>query len=137
MTETGFPGPDRSGVYRTPADFAPLRESLDKAHAQWIEVRLDAVRTKAQLLDTLARAASLPAHFGRNWDALADCLQDLPAPDAAYVVHVFSASAARGALGPDWAIFLEILGDAAMYWSERGTTFLAFVDDAPELRPWR
>jgi hypothetical protein len=50
---------------------------------------------------------------------------------------VCSASAARGALGPDWAIFLEILEDAAMYWSERGTAFLAFVDDAPELRRWR
>jgi hypothetical protein len=137
VIETGIPGPARSGVYRTPADVGPLRESLRNANAQWIEVDLDVVRTKAELLDALTRAASLPLHFGRNWDALADCLQDLSAPGAAYAVHVFSASAARGALGPDWAIFLEILEDAAMYWSERGTTFLAFVDDAAELRSWR
>jgi Barstar (barnase inhibitor) len=137
VTETGIPGPARSGVYRTPADFAPLRESFDEAHAQRIEVDLDAVRTKAQLLDVLARSASLPAHFGRNWDALADCFQDLPAPRAAYLVHVFRASAARSALVTDWAIFLEILEDAAIYWSERDATFLAFVDDAPELRAWR
>lgn len=137
MTETAIPGPARSGVYRTPGDFAPLRESFDKARAQSIEVDLDAVRTKAELLDVLARSASLPAHFGRNWDALADCFQELAAPRAACLVHVFRASAARSALGPDWAIFLEILEDAAMYWSERGATFLAFVDDAPELRPWR
>ena len=137
MTKTGIPGPARSGAYRTPADFARLRESFDKAHVQWIEVDLDAVRTKAELLDKLARAASFPPHFGRNWDALADCFQDLPAPRAVYLVHVIRASIARSALGPDWAIFLEILEDVAMYWSERGTTFLAFVDDAPELRPWR
>ena len=53
MTEAGTPGPARSGVYRTPADFAPVREALDDARARWIEVDLDAVRTKAALLDTL------------------------------------------------------------------------------------
>lgn len=137
MTPTGIPAPACSGVYRTPAHWVSLRDGARNAHVQWVEVDLEAVRTKAELLDALARAASFPPHFGRNWDALADCLQELPAPGAARVMRLHNASAAGAALGREWAVFLEILADAAMYWSERGGTFLAFVDDAPELPPWR
>lgn len=34
-------------------------------------------RTRDGLFDVLAAALALPGHFGRNWDALADCLTDL------------------------------------------------------------
>jgi hypothetical protein len=37
---------------------------------------LDGVTDKAGLMDRCARDLSLPEWFGRNWDALADCLAD-------------------------------------------------------------
>ncbi|MEU5281376.1 barstar family protein [Streptomyces asoensis] len=41
---------------------------------------LDGVTDKPALMDRCAEALNLPGHFGRNWDALADSLTDLPAP---------------------------------------------------------
>ncbi|MFJ8666704.1 barstar family protein [Streptomyces sp. NPDC093600] len=35
---------------------------------------------KAAFMDRCASALRLPGWFGRNWDALADCLSDLPEP---------------------------------------------------------
>ncbi|MEU3381054.1 barstar family protein [Streptomyces caelestis] len=37
---------------------------------------LEGVTDKAGLMDRCARDLSLPEWFGRNWDALADCLSD-------------------------------------------------------------
>lgn len=36
-----------------------------------------AVTNRDQLFDVLSRELSLPSYFGRNWDALSDCLRDL------------------------------------------------------------
>ncbi|MEV4490700.1 barstar family protein [Micromonospora coxensis] len=36
-----------------------------------------AARTRAELFTRLAETLDLPGYFGRNWDALADCLSDL------------------------------------------------------------
>ncbi|MFF0429871.1 barstar family protein [Streptomyces sp. NPDC004520] len=41
---------------------------------------LAGVTDKAALMDRCAAALALPDWFGRNWDALADCLTDLPEP---------------------------------------------------------
>ncbi|MGW6394816.1 barstar family protein [Streptomyces sp. NPDC055103] len=41
---------------------------------------LAGVTDKAALMDRCAVALALPAWFGRNWDALAECLADLPEP---------------------------------------------------------
>ncbi|MFC9593645.1 barstar family protein [Streptomyces sp. NPDC056944] len=41
---------------------------------------LTGVVDKAALMDRCAGTLALPDWFGRNWDALADCLTDLPEP---------------------------------------------------------
>jgi hypothetical protein len=89
------------------------------------------VRTKARLLDAIARAADFPSDFGGNWDALNDSLQDLSwRPAAGYVLHVNGGGSAKAALGDDWAIFIEILRHAAAYWAGRGKYLIALIDDA-------
>ncbi|MFI8517979.1 barstar family protein [Streptomyces sp. NPDC085481] len=40
---------------------------------------------KAAFMERCAAALALPDWFGRNWDALADCLTDLPEPLALVV----------------------------------------------------
>ncbi|MET7652031.1 MULTISPECIES: barstar family protein [unclassified Streptomyces] len=45
-----------------------------------VTLDLDGVTDKAALMDRCADALGLPGYFGRNWDALADSLTDLPAP---------------------------------------------------------
>jgi hypothetical protein len=41
-----------------------------------VTLDLDGVTDKAGLMDRCAHDLSLPDWFGRNWDALADCLSD-------------------------------------------------------------
>jgi hypothetical protein len=67
------------GVYRwrSRAHLGPVRRDLTAAG--WTMHPLDgrAIRTRAELFDGCARALAFPAWFGRNVDALADCLGDL------------------------------------------------------------
>ncbi|MEV6327500.1 barstar family protein [Streptomyces sp. NPDC051909] len=50
-----------------------------------IVLDLYGVTDKAAFMDRSAAALALPDWFGRNWDALADCLTDLPEPVALVV----------------------------------------------------
>ena len=127
----------RSGVYRAPQKLGSLRTALVQDDSAWLEADLAQARTKAELLERLASACAFPATFGRNWDALADALQDMSwRPACAYVLHLRHAAAAAQALGADWATLLEVLSSSAMYWKEHGKAFVVFVDDAPELPQW-
>ena len=93
-----------------------------------VEVDFARVRNKATLLSTVAKALSLPAHFGMNWDALADALQDLPVGPEGCVLRLKDTTAAREALVSEWPIFLEILEDAAAHWKGRGKSFVPMFD---------
>ncbi len=75
--------------------------------------------TKRDLLDTLAEVLSLPAWFGRNWDALEECLGDLTAlPQEARVLVIESVDA----LAPvDRRVLVELLAGAVLRWSRTAT----------------
>ena len=47
-----------------------------------------AIETRDQLHDALARQLSLPAYYGRNLDALFDCLTDLAEDTELRLVHI-------------------------------------------------
>lgn len=129
----------RSGVYQPPGDIelGRLRESVAASHGVWADVDVAHVRSKDELLNILARALRLPSTFGHNWDALADVLQDSSwCVASAYVVHIRNAGCAEGALGADWATFLEVLADSTMYWMTLGKPFIVFVQAQRTLPDW-
>jgi RNAse (barnase) inhibitor barstar len=76
-------------------------------------------RTKAALLDEFARALELPAHFGRNWDALEDCLNDLGwLPADGFVIVVTSAHAVLAREEPEaYDTLVSILEAAGREWA--------------------
>src|SRR5262245_52557950 len=77
-------------------------------------------QTKGAFLREVARALTFPAHFGRNWDALEDCLTDLTwLPGAGYWLVIARADrllAREPDLCPTLVALLEDVGRA---WATR------------------
>ncbi|GAA3690165.1 hypothetical protein GCM10022224_064470 [Nonomuraea antimicrobica] len=83
-------------------------------------------RTRAAFFEEVARALRLPDYFGRNWDALTDCLRDLDPLPPLFVEHAEELLLDE----PDrqFAILLEVLGGAAA----AGMTVTLCTDPAHE-----
>lgn len=124
--------PDASGVYVTPADLAALRTLAERSHCRWRSVDLSRARDKAGFLAACARDLGFPAHFGGNWDALADSIDELETASGSGIViefmhaHEFARDAAD-----DAATALAILRDTAAAWRARKRSFIALFDGAP------
>ncbi|MFC8129809.1 barstar family protein [Streptomyces sp. NPDC057302] len=104
----------------------PLASVLAAVHAAGmatVSLDLEGVRDKAAFMDRCARALELPEWFGRNWDALADCLTDLgwapPAPGRLFVVTGWQEYA--DAAPQEWIVAQEVFTDAVEYARQRGT----------------
>ncbi|MFF0309137.1 barstar family protein [Streptosporangium sp. NPDC004379] len=82
-----------------------------------------ACRTRAAFFEEAARALRLPDHFGRNWDALTDCLRDVG--EVRLIVE--HAEELLGAEPPEqFAVLLAVLAGAA----EAGLTTVLHTDPA-------
>lgn len=114
-------------------------DGLDAAaHAEGHLVRrisLAGCRAKDDLLRRIAKALEFPKTFGANWDALADCLDDLGwLPQAGGYVWLFGhAGDLRDASEGDFDMLCDVLDDACKRWRDHGTpcfALLALPDDA-------
>lgn len=116
----------RSGVYRASRD----REILEASRGSGLRVTsidLSQVREKNALLEKLGRALQFPAWFGKNWDALEDCLGDLSWLDGAGQVLLFHNDDELGA--DDRGVLIDVLASSAEFWAGRGKPFFAvFID---------
>ncbi|WP_447978503.1 barstar family protein [Candidatus Nitrospira bockiana] len=75
-------------------------------------------RTKSGLLGEFARVLEFPSYFGKNWDALEDCLTDLQwVPAAGYVFIVTDADQVLAEHEDDYRTFLAILEAAGKMWA--------------------
>ena len=70
--------PAQSGVYFVgTADLDRLAKAARRDELQVCRTDLGGCADKHELLQRLAVSLTLPASFGHNWDALADCLRDM------------------------------------------------------------
>ena len=99
-------------------------EAATAARLRLFTVDLAGADSKAALLDALAKGLALPAHFGRNYDALADCLEDDDViGKRGAVLRIVHAATFRKGHPSDWRTLAEILDEAAGFWRERRHPF--------------
>ena len=67
---------DDAGVHPWTGTAEPLKTAAAHAHLKFAAVDLARVKDRATLFAELDRALGLPEHFGHNFDALADVLED-------------------------------------------------------------
>ena len=102
-----------------------LLEAAQGAGQHFLYANLTNAQSKQDVLEAIAEAFLFPAHFGKNLDALYDCMTDL--------VHK-SGSQPGFVVVPDNARFdresreqlLDVFRDAADFWGERKIPFRCF-----------
>ena len=67
---------DEAGVRDWKGAAEPLKSAASHASLGYAAIDLARARDKATLFAEIDRALALPDHFGHNWDALADVLED-------------------------------------------------------------
>ena len=106
-----------------------LQETAQALGQHFLYANLAAAQSKQDVLDLIAQQFMLPAHFGKNFDALYDCMTDPvhksgPQPGFIVVLEQIPSTAkfdkeAREQL-------LDIFRDTADYWGDRKIPFRCF-----------
>lgn len=119
----------RSGVFHAPK--RGMREVLAAAETAGLAViRIDlaTASNKKELFERLATALAFPDWFGRNWDALADCLGDLSWLQAdGYLILLDHCDGFRARHGADFATALQVFAAAADAWRDARVPFWVLV----------
>ena len=119
---------DDAGVQPWTGSAEPLKTAAAHAHLKLATVDLAHAKDRTALFAELDRALKLPEHFGHNWDALADVLEDRDWLGKSGRVIVLHGSAAYRREHPtDWSMLEDILGEAAEFWKERHVAFWVFT----------
>ena len=119
---------DDAGVVQWPGTADPLKTAAVHAHLKFSGADLAHAKDRTGLFAELDRALKLPEHFGHNWDALADVLEDRDWLGKTGRAIAFTGTRHYRAEHPtDWATLEEIFGEAAEFWKERHVAFWVFV----------
>lgn len=130
--------PRANGLYRLPATCSAQELAARVAASNVVLVTIDgsAIEGKAELLRALAAALDFPPYFGRNWDALADCLTDLAWLPAVGKIILFEHPAPLIRRAPaTWATAAKIFVEAAAYWGGKGQQFSVLLRDTAGMVP--
>ncbi|MFF3644904.1 barstar family protein [Streptomyces sp. NPDC002564] len=127
------------GTDSAPDPLAPVLDAARGAGWTTATLSLDGVSDKAAFMERCARGLGLPDWFGRNWDALADCLTDLSwAPRARGRLLVVSGWQAYADAAPgEWAVAQEVFSSAVEHWrgAETGLEIVLALGPAGSLGP--
>ena len=121
---------DGGGVFYVPGDVdaRKAQSAAKKAGLAFFHVDGRSVQRKEQLLNSLATALDLPEHFGHNWDALEECLNDLaPVDGRGYFLLYDHIDGLLEAHPDQFETLVEILRDAVGSWKEDDTTLLVVL----------
>lgn len=112
-------------AYRIPE----LQKAAETLGAHFLYANLAHAQTKADVLELLATQFHLPAHFGKNFDALYDCLTEpihKSGPQPGFVVVLDQIPITPKFDKEVREQLLDAFRDAAEYWAERKIAFRCF-----------
>ncbi|HVE48283.1 MAG TPA: barstar family protein [Casimicrobiaceae bacterium] len=119
---------DAAGVHEWKGTIEPLKAAAKDAHLSLAVVDLAKAHDKASLFGELDRALKLPEHFGHNWDALADVIEDRDwLGKKGRAVVLAHANGWRKEHPNEWSTLEDLLAEAVEFWKERNVAFWVFV----------
>ena len=111
---------DNAGIHAWQGTHEPLKTAATHAHLRFGAVDLSKAKDRATLFAELDSALKLPEHFGHNWDALADVLEDREWLGRHGIVVALSHAAGYRREHPsEWTTLEDILREASEFWKER------------------
>ena len=101
---------DEAGVHPWTGATDPLKAAAAQAHLKFAVADLGRAKDRATLFAELDRALKLPEHFGHNFDALADVLEDSDwLGKSGRVLALAHAAAYKKEHPKDWATLEDLL----------------------------
>jgi RNAse (barnase) inhibitor barstar len=129
-----LPDSKRAGVYQTAIDADEIVAAAKTAGLDVFKLNLGGAVGKSGLLDRCAKALRFPAHFGKNWDALNDCLTDLDwLSGKGLVLIVTNAKNFADEHEEPFHTAIDVLNGAAAYWRERKKPFWVLIQSQADL----
>ena len=106
-----------------------LQEAASALGQHFLYANLASAQTKQDVLDMIAAQFTFPSHFGKNFDALYDCMTDPlhksgPQPGFIVVLEQIPTNAKFDKESREQ--LLDIFRDAADYWGDRKIPFRCF-----------
>ena len=114
-------------------DLEALLKDAVRVDQTVLRADFDGVNDKAGVMERLASGFSLPEHFGRNLDALADCLSELEPEEAdrpGFVVILRHLPDGAGFSRDQREALLDVFRDTADAFFDRGLAFRVFYSVA-------
>lgn len=119
---------EQAGVHAWSGDAKALASAATASGLKYQAADLSGVTSKTDLMKALDQGLELPSHFGANWDALADTLEDEDwFGRSGRVVVIQHANGYRKTHPQDWSTLEDILAEAADYWRDLRKPFWVFV----------
>ena len=107
-----------------------LQETATALGQHFLYANLATAQSKQDVLDMIAEQFTLPSHFGKNFDALYDCITDLkPDGDAenpGFAVILQNLPAEPGFPADERDVLLDVFRDAADFFFDHQTAFRVF-----------
>ncbi len=110
-----------------------LADEANKLEQHFLYAYCGNAQTKQEVLETIATSFLFPKHFGKNYDALYDCLTDLvqkAGTQPGFVIVLDALPIAQKFDKEGRETLLDVFREAAEFWSERKVPFRVFYSFA-------
>jgi RNAse (barnase) inhibitor barstar len=119
---------EEAGVIEYHGHADAVAAAAHHAKLRYLDVDLSHADDRATLFAALAKGLALPEHFGNNFDALADSLEDRDwLGKAGCAIRLGHATHYRKSHPHEWSRLEEILSEASTFWRERNLPFWVLV----------